>query len=68
MGSVRGDWKSNINDGLPTRLAVRGERFFYPKEEYTPCRGIGLPCEGEKLLRHFDDFDSSELNWLKRMI
>ena len=68
MGSIRGDWKSNVNDGLPTRLAVRGERFFYPKEEYTPCRGIGLPCEGEKLLRHFDDFDSSELNWLKRMI
>ena len=68
MGTIKGDWETCVNEGRPMLLASRGDRFFSPRDDFIPSRGIGLPCGGEKLLRHFDDFDSSELHWLKRMI
>ena len=68
MGTIEGDWECNANDRRPTLLAVRRKRFFELREEFAPCRDVGLPCGGENLVQHFDDFDSSELHWLKRMI
>lgn len=68
IGTIEGDWESNVNDRRPTLLAVRKERLFAPRGEFTPCRDVGLPCGGENLLQQFDDLDSSELHWLRRMI
>ncbi len=68
MGTVLGDWEADAKYGRPTRIAVRGEKRFNPREEYNLRRDVGLPFECEKLLQHMDDFDFSELNWLKRMI
>ncbi|KAL7495786.1 hypothetical protein ACHAWT_004250 [Skeletonema menzelii] len=68
MGTVLGDWEADAKYGRPTLIAVRGEKRFNPREEYNLRRGVGLPFECAKLQQHMDDFDFSELNWLKRMI
>eukprot|EP00986_Skeletonema_menzelii_P013899 scaffold8602_cov144-Skeletonema_menzelii.AAC.7 len=68
MGTLDGDWECNVKHGRPTLLAVRGERFFDLREEHTLCRDVGLPFDVEKILQCVDDFDTSELKWLKRMI
>lgn len=68
MGTIEGDWESNVNNRRPTRLAVRLQRYFQPRDDFSPTRDVGLPYGGENLLQHLDDFDSSELQWLKRMI
>ena len=58
-------WDEAIKNGRPIRIARRNTCYFEPKEM---TRQTSSSCEVEDMLPLCDELDSTELQWLKRML
>ncbi|KAL3763332.1 hypothetical protein ACHAW5_010999 [Stephanodiscus triporus] len=65
VGDLRGDWQDAVKNGQPIRIADHDEQFFEIKRR---SQQNIIPCDAENMLHLYEDLNSTELQWLMKML